>query len=956
MSKLHAYVPPEHPRPSHSSLQTRTSPSTPDPTPTPTATTSSLDEDEVTLATSLRVRDAVPEFLHLDEQLRETQDVPRRARALRSTLEAVTAELRGTTNAATYYRDLQERAKRADLPSLRAREQESRARAAELRARQAEVARELDGVEADLRRRRHVVGRLDALFARVFDRAAEEDFPVETGLRRELEEEVRRGRGVAIARQNVAAAGAARALLGRAEGALLQARERRVAAGGAVASPPGAAGEVAEEWVYHDSAVALATQLLSESHALLPSIPRIPPPPTTLIAQIAQNHSGSAGYLLHHIQETLTRLSSPPDDPPPHPARRGRAIELAARLRAERTRILVAATMDRDRRRSIGCAGDRGDEDDDLPPPYVPPPPEYECTRGLDIPGAGLDDDTYDDDLPLSFSPRETAGFAAGFFHSGSGPAAAAGGWFRTLGASAPPSSSELVSSNAAPFGPPPSPPSSLLLPPQIFISAARSPRPPAAQDPDDIPLCHHSRSFSPPLVASASSPPAPSMPRPSAITAPPYHPDLADSPAAPLPLTAVFADADEAESDQEDVPLSHIHSRGFHHRPEAGQTPSPLPCVPADDDEDSLRSLVLAATAAAEAVDGQRAAAAVVAGPDAMIARIGEQDAGDHLPLSRMMMHLHPGAGGGDSPVGVQPTGSGPAASGAGCSRSPRSLVPSSSDTFAPDAPFGSPPSLTSPPLPPRITATSTTPTIHHTPPLAIAVSCSSPTSIPLPHSSIPPSPNHHYHYSDVPDPSHSLATALRLAAEEDQDDVPLSHIALQYRPATSPPPHAMQTMMEPAPDDNDDDLRLLVLAAVAAGAGMTVDGRREQDSDDHIPLSPVVVQLQPGSRAGPEMGGLIGVEVGGAGVGVDDLDDEAPLVHSPCDLAELAPEVASLSARITHSPPAAAGSSSSSPTRPRTPRRRRRTRPKVPLISLVPGNPIPLLPPKLWEAESEG
>ncbi|KAJ3041522.1 hypothetical protein HK097_002259 [Rhizophlyctis rosea] len=359
-----------------------------------------------------RLREAVPEYIRLDERQMALSATESRVKHNRQRLQHCTAELRGGLNEVAYLRDRLTRERQAIasailvpknrrsehdelLEDLKQRLEVAKQHVASLRAEEQVINQELHALDIDLRALHHVRTLLESLNERVFDVDGSSGFQEEEDLRESvksannlIEKLGRKIRNVETAKQ----------LLGRVEGILLEARNHHDLSGGNARKR---SKSVDANFDVHklESALDLYKEA-TRSH------PSLPPPDssrstfTTLIAPPRPTPYHECLLLLRKVQDILPRLDRDSES-----LRRDlrnaehHLKDVKTRLSKERVRILRAAVLSRDRERNrerwwmrsvrgwVGSGedgeGDTRSVDEDLPPPYTPAP-EYEGAGGAE--------------------------------------------------------------------------------------------------------------------------------------------------------------------------------------------------------------------------------------------------------------------------------------------------------------------------------------------------------------------------------------------------------------------------------------------------------------------------------------------------------------------------------------------------------------------------------------------
>ncbi|KAH6580038.1 hypothetical protein BASA61_009850 [Batrachochytrium salamandrivorans] len=156
-----------------------------------------LDDEQVSLAVSVRLREAAAEFVRLDEHALELAPSEFKIKAIKQKVEHVAAEIRGTENEVAYLRDQWERdALNLSSPFIsRAKRAEIAEGMALLADKRTHVSSHLDEltiqfrtwsatkskIEHDIRNLQHIRNRMQSLFERVFN-GTRNDFPLEAHL------------------------------------------------------------------------------------------------------------------------------------------------------------------------------------------------------------------------------------------------------------------------------------------------------------------------------------------------------------------------------------------------------------------------------------------------------------------------------------------------------------------------------------------------------------------------------------------------------------------------------------------------------------------------------------------------------------------------------------------------------------------------------------------------------
>ncbi|KNC97344.1 uncharacterized protein SPPG_07272 [Spizellomyces punctatus DAOM BR117] len=152
-------------------------------------------DDEVSLAVAARLKEAIPEYMRLEEQERELAESEALVKHAEKRMEHLLAEIRGASNEADYLSDkwrqerqflasalLAPKQRRQALETLRQEEQKARQKVQHLQRHLDTVQSQLSSHTLNYRRLLHVRERLEALYERVF-RDAAADFPHEHRLK-----------------------------------------------------------------------------------------------------------------------------------------------------------------------------------------------------------------------------------------------------------------------------------------------------------------------------------------------------------------------------------------------------------------------------------------------------------------------------------------------------------------------------------------------------------------------------------------------------------------------------------------------------------------------------------------------------------------------------------------------------------------------------------------------------
>ncbi|KAJ3045118.1 hypothetical protein HDV00_011844 [Rhizophlyctis rosea] len=371
-----------------------------------------LELESISLAMTARLREAVPEYVRLDERHMALAATESRVKHTRQRLQLTTAELRGGLNEVAYLQDRLARERQAlasailvpknrrsehdDLLEDLTQKLEEANQQVEL-LRQQERALNEEAFDTDMRALRHVRNLLESLYERVFDVEGPSGFPEEDAIKQsmtlahnQIEKMGRKVKNVETAKQ----------LLGRVENLLLEARSISDANAQSFRKR---SKSVDANFDMHKLDSAL--NLYEEATRVYPSLPPADTSKstfTTLIAPPRPTPYHECLLLLRKVQDTNPRLNRESET-----LRRDLRTtehhlkELQSRLLKERVRILRAAVLsrDRDRARRDGTRYVRMSqrvlmeeqvndvrEDEDLPPPYSPP--DYDVTNGSHQPAS----------------------------------------------------------------------------------------------------------------------------------------------------------------------------------------------------------------------------------------------------------------------------------------------------------------------------------------------------------------------------------------------------------------------------------------------------------------------------------------------------------------------------------------------------------------------------------------
>ncbi|KAI8925417.1 hypothetical protein BC831DRAFT_505013 [Entophlyctis helioformis] len=358
-----------------------------------------IDDEAVSLAVAVRLRDAAGEYVRLDELVSQLLPSEFQVRAVAQKVDHLAAELRGAENERTYLNDKHNRdwaslnstflsrAKKADIADVvavtKTREQAVVHRIERLTQELQSWTAKKAKLESDVRMLMHVRSRREALFERVFN-GTEIDFPAEGGLRmqvRQLETVV------AAYADSLSKWEAARTAIQRIETALtekwhkLQYRNRNF--------------ETSDQ----DSAQVLTDcqAFLVNAKALYQEVcdiqPGLPPLPATFDSRVTGSKNTLLGQFViqvqdfgrvvydiravqGHVHQTISGERLCLKDA------QSQLKSTKAQLMRERTRILQSAVLarDRERARRVEISQEVSNphlsvhnHDDDLPPPYSPP-------------------------------------------------------------------------------------------------------------------------------------------------------------------------------------------------------------------------------------------------------------------------------------------------------------------------------------------------------------------------------------------------------------------------------------------------------------------------------------------------------------------------------------------------------------------------------------------------------
>ncbi|KAI9101173.1 hypothetical protein DFS34DRAFT_648057 [Phlyctochytrium arcticum] len=156
------------------------------------------DDDHVSLGVAARLKEAVSEYVRLEEQENELEPSETLMRNLEKKMDHILGEIRGATNEADYLREKRRQEqmfvanaiivpknRRQSMELLRLEEECARSKVQNLQNQLETVQQELHSSQTDFRKLLHIRERLDALYDRVFADAAA-DFPEEDRLKRAL--------------------------------------------------------------------------------------------------------------------------------------------------------------------------------------------------------------------------------------------------------------------------------------------------------------------------------------------------------------------------------------------------------------------------------------------------------------------------------------------------------------------------------------------------------------------------------------------------------------------------------------------------------------------------------------------------------------------------------------------------------------------------------------------------
>ncbi|KAJ3265189.1 hypothetical protein HK104_006332, partial [Borealophlyctis nickersoniae] len=328
---------------------------------------------------SARLRDAVPEYVRLDERYRELGRVEGMVKHVQQKLEHIAAEIRGAVNEEAYLCDRwnrerqnmanailvpkQRRSEHGELmEDIKRRLEQTQIRERRLRFQHQGLMDELGRLEPDLRALHHVRSLIEALFDRIFDGAP--DFPKENELKRELAPITTRTDKLAAKGRSIEAA---QQVLSRMQSLLREGTPMRVKNG---------TGRPSMDLDHELEILGTAKQLFQEAIRILPTLSKSPLGRSGTTTLISPNLSPEDQHreLARHVEDTSTRLNRSLATIHRELAElEPRFRDLKSRLLRVRTRILRAAVLNRDRDRASRDRGGSEYGGDDLPPPYAPP-------------------------------------------------------------------------------------------------------------------------------------------------------------------------------------------------------------------------------------------------------------------------------------------------------------------------------------------------------------------------------------------------------------------------------------------------------------------------------------------------------------------------------------------------------------------------------------------------------
>ncbi|XJO77942.1 hypothetical protein BDV3_002455 [Batrachochytrium dendrobatidis] len=357
-----------------------------------------LDEEQVSLATSVRLREAAAEFVGLDEHMYSLAPSEFKIRAVTQKVEHLAAEIRGTENEAAYLQNQLER-ERLSLNSpfvTRAKKADAAEEIDRIIIKQAHVSAHMNTlnsqyqewsatktmVEHNICRLKHVRDRMQLLFERVFNETRK-DFPIEAHLADLVLESQAK---VAALSEDVGLWDIVRCILQRMNSALTE-RWTKLKHLNPVEPISDETPCISELQSTLDNIELDYTQ----ARKLQPSLPRFPATSKrkmigsnrTLVGKIMiQSRTRSVqdiGRLVYDIRAIYSQVSYTIQ------MRQIHLQDMTLKLKAhqatlthERTRILQTAVLARDRERARRTdvhsdASTAAEHDDDYPPPYSPP-------------------------------------------------------------------------------------------------------------------------------------------------------------------------------------------------------------------------------------------------------------------------------------------------------------------------------------------------------------------------------------------------------------------------------------------------------------------------------------------------------------------------------------------------------------------------------------------------------